>query len=155
MPNYRTHLIGGFVIYCILILGTQVWSNYILSITLLAQWLVSCLLGSLFPDIDTKSKIQRIFYVVLLGIFILLTAHGNTKVFIAASFLGLIPLLVNHRTIFHRPLFLCALALTIAAILTKYNTISSFLAFSNACFFIAGALSHIWLDMGLKRMLRI
>jgi len=127
---------------------------YRLTNLILLQWLASCLLGSLFPDVDTKSKIQKLFYTGMLMLFVMLTMHGNIKAFIAASFIGLLPLLVNHRGIFHKPLFVCAIALTTSTLIASYMPDLSFIAYSNAGFFLVGALSHIWLDMGLKRMMR-
>ena len=56
-----------------------------------------CLLGSVFPDVDIKSKSQRLVYrIVLFGMIVLLVARKVE----AAALLGVyitLPLVVKHR----------------------------------------------------------
>jgi hypothetical protein len=63
MPSYRVHLIGGFLTYLAVLQGIK---HMDISGFVIAQGLLFCLLGALFPDIDVKSKGQKIFYSILL-----------------------------------------------------------------------------------------
>ena len=62
MPNYKGHIVGGTVTYLVVL---QVIKHAQPNIHVVLQGLVFCLLGSLFPDIDVKSKGQKIFYLQL------------------------------------------------------------------------------------------
>jgi hypothetical protein len=103
MPNYKGHLFGGFVFGAGFVTLTGLGTNSWLS---LAEWFGFLLLGSLFPDIDTKSKGQKIFYVTLLFLMIYCLINKYTALFILLSFVGLAPLLVHHRGLFHNPWFI-------------------------------------------------
>ena len=71
MPNYKTHLAGGLFAYLLSIYAVITLRT--ISFALALEWLLFCLLGALFPDVDIKSKGQKIFYwiVLLLGTFLL------------------------------------------------------------------------------------
>ena len=68
MPQYKSHLIGGLIFYGIILfifsLGKVAWTTQI-------YWLSATLAGSLFPDIDIKSKGQHLFFKILLLLLIL------------------------------------------------------------------------------------
>lgn len=152
MPNYKKHLAGGAIAYsCLLylLLSTHPTLN------MTAQWFTCCLTGALFPDIDTKSKIQKIFYVIIFITLIAAILNKKIPLLIFFSFLGLIPALVNHRGIFHNPIFILLLTLTVIGIIRLYVPGYTHQAFLNGLFFFVGAISHIWLDFGFKKMIRI
>ena len=56
MPGYRAHLAGGLTVYGITI---YLLRSYCGSVFIAAEWMLFTLAGSLFPDIDTKSKGQK------------------------------------------------------------------------------------------------
>ena len=58
MPNYKKHLAGGCLIYGLLMFLNAKLNLITLDLNLQLQTLSSCLIGSLFPDIDTKSKLN-------------------------------------------------------------------------------------------------
>jgi len=63
MPNYKGHLAGGVVTYCVVLcalVGTAP------SFMTAGEWLLFTLAGALFPDIDIKSKGQKYFYYLVL-----------------------------------------------------------------------------------------
>ena len=152
MPNYKTHLFAGTVTFACLLL---VMRNFNPNLFTALQWLCCCLIGSLFPDIDTKSKIQKVFYIFLLIIFITLTIKNKTKLFVPLSFIGITPLIVNHRGIFHNLWFIIAIGIAIVFIVSIYSPNQTALAANNVIFFIAGAFSHLWLDLGIKKTIKI
>src|SRR5438309_2217826 len=62
MPGYKGHLVGGTVAFGLLffaLVGVVVRQP---SMLIAGEWLLFALAGSLFPDIDIKSKGQKYFY---------------------------------------------------------------------------------------------
>lgn len=148
MPGYKAHMAVGTVVFVALLV--------ILSSFVLYKTHISCLffleifgvtlLGSLFPDIDTKSKGQLLFYQIVMLLTLFLMFYQKWQ--LSAIFLGvsLLPLLVHHRGLFHKLWFIGVVG---AAIL--YGTLvlradGDYYAYAPALFFMAGAYSHILLD---------
>ncbi len=144
MPGYRAHAVGGVAAF-----GLLYWvSSFYFSPSLptILQWLSVAVLGALFPDVDVKSKGQGIFYKMMLICLVLLLWRRQMQLFVMASFVALLPVLVRHRGLFHRAWFLVAVPFGVAIAAG-----SSFPAYKEsfvlvAGFFVAGALSHILLD---------
>jgi len=151
MPNYKGHLVGGFFVYCIIIFCLLAQTP---SLFLGAEWLLCTLLGALFPDIDTKSKGRKIFYRTLFGLAIIFLYKQRVRALFLLLIIAIIPSLVRHRGIFHTWWFVVGLPLGLICYskicLPAYATLIT----ADALFFIAGALSHLWLDLGIKRMFR-
>lgn len=153
MPNYKGHLVGGLIAYLIslyLVVMYTTWPTIFTAV----EWLFFALVGSLFPDVDVKSKGQNYFYwfiALLLGYFFVLK-HFTMMATIGV--VAVIPQLVRHRGIFHRIWFITLLPLGLAMILCSYVPKCQTIFLFDAFFFIAGAISHLWLDLGFKRMLR-
>ena len=59
MPGFRGHLIGGTVTYLAIL---QCIKSMQPSIPVIISGFIFCIIGSLFPDIDIKSKGQKLFY---------------------------------------------------------------------------------------------
>lgn len=156
MPGYKGHLTGGiaaFGLTCTALIATKMIT--LLSPIAFIGWFLSTLAGSLFPDIDVKSKGQKYFYWL---IFILLLYLTYQKQFMPLAILAVVstaPMLVKHRGIFHNVWFLCAgfsfLSYRLMLCIPKYEQ----MIVLHTLFFLAGVISHLWLDLGLIRMLRI
>lgn len=151
MPNYKGHIVGGTLAFALLL---YVLRNYNPSALTILEWYLFTIIGALFPDIDIKSKGQKLFYqiVFLVIIFLLVKQHVQAVAFI--SFIALSPLLVRHRGITHSLWFIALLScvgILFALIhLPAYVSIIGF----DTLFFFAGAVSHLWLDLGFWRMLK-
>lgn len=151
MPGYKGHLVGGAVAY-----GLTVYLLRSLNPTTitLIEWFICALAGALFPDVDTKSKGQKYFYsglwIVLLGLFF----FEKFKLVAIVSCCCMVPLLVTHRGLLHRTWFLIGLPAGLAFLGCTWMPGCADLFVCNALFFIVGALSHVWLDLGLVRMFR-
>ena len=152
MPNYKSHL---FAAVCTFLIIFTIFLYKKVTLFVGAQLLLCLVLGALFPDIDTKSKGQKIFYRLFFAVLILLFVKHR---FFESAFFALIvflPLLVKHRGLFHNlwfvtfvsfvPYFYCSLYMP------KYCT--SMLL--HTVFFVIGIITHLWLDLGLRRMVRI
>ncbi len=151
MPNYKKHLAGGALIFAI---GLYFFIGMYISIFTALEWLGFSLLGSLFPDIDTKSKGQKIFYKILFFIIIYLFLIRHFFEIALLSILAMIPLISNHRAICHNIWFIMLMALGI--IMCGYMIVPALIQviIYDMLFFVLGAASHIWLDMGIKKLLR-
>lgn len=153
MPNYKTHLVGGFATFIALLLVLKSANTTAFNVI---QWLIICLLGSLFPDVDTKSKIQKIFYTGFVILLFFLMSLNKLKLALFLSIISLSPLVVNHRGIFHKAWFI--ILITVAFVFFSVE-IKLFHSCSEitipALFFTAGALSHIVLDMGIKQLFKL
>jgi hypothetical protein len=68
--------------------------------------------------------------------------------------IALFPLFVRHRGIFHRVWFIVLLCGVAACITPFLSPLHVHLVVWDMFFFALGALSHIWLDFGIKRMIR-
>jgi len=152
MPNYKKHLIGGLGAYAILLIILQQIEP--ISLFSAAEWLLCSLAGSLFPDIDIKSRGQKYFYRAILLVMIYLIIQRQFSLLATSSLMAVTPMLVRHRGIFHRLWFVILFPLTIWYIVgLSVPTISKILLF-DLLFFIVGAISHLWLDFGFWNMLR-
>lgn len=153
MPSYRAHLLLGLVIALlgIALTFTLVPELDALSGTLL---LALTLCGSLFPDIDTVSRVGRMAELLLpAGALCALVSHR----FMAAAALLLFLLFVKiipHRTITHRPLFLIFFPLLLCYNFSQTYPRYNFFFYTGAIFFIAGTLSHVWIDKKITRIKR-
>lgn len=149
MPGYKTHLLGGLVTFA---LGYSLATIYFTMQPSLYDTFVLCgvtLLGSLIPDLDVSSKIQRLFYFITFGAFIgFLFTHQIILLCITAA-LALVVAFIRHRTIFHHPVFLALLPLPVIYYMSNNNVHLS-TTITPTLFFIAGTWSHLLLDFGLK-----
>ncbi|QQR49225.1 metal-dependent hydrolase [bacterium] len=154
MPGYRAHLSAG------LIMWLAIWY---LTVALLYQptWLdLSCglllsLIGSIFPDIDIRSKMQRLFYLAsILIIPVALLSQAWQFFFCFAAFAFLVAI-IRHRTITHQSWFLVLMPGFFSLYLGYFNQNSFNHIISFYLFFVAGALSHVFLDKSITKIKRI
>lgn len=149
MPGYRGHLMGGTAVYLVILHCIQ---SYNPSFSYALQGLFFCLIGALFPDVDIKSKGQKLFYIFVLAALVVFLWYNRLDLFIALSLLSVVPLLVRHRGIFHKVWFLIFLSISTALMIGSYHSDYSSWAMHNALFFLAGALSHVFFDRMLTQI---
>ena len=154
MPGYKGHLVGGIVVYGLLFFGLVGVVIAQPSMLTAGEWLLFALAGSLFPDIDIKSKGQKYFYYIVFLFFIILAAYQRFEMLTCFSFIIITPMLVRHRGIFHSQRFVIAIPLILWIVVSIFMPKVSSQFFFDMLFFIAGALSHIWLDFGARQMIR-
>jgi hypothetical protein len=143
MPGYKGHLLGGLITYLLIML---VFVSVKPSFITACEWLFFTLAGSLFPDIDVKSKGQKYFYYVVLVCFIWLMYLGSYHMVSCLSCIAITPMLVRHRGIFHKSWFLVFIVIgTWIFMSTLFPTVSRPLLI-NLLLFLAGALSHLFFD---------
>jgi hypothetical protein len=149
MANYKGHLSAALIaaiIICIIL------APFAFSFTTIGVWLFCASIGALFPDIDTKSKGQKLFYICLLPLFILFFLQEWLLANLILIFAAVVPLVVNHRGITHRLWFLFLVPATLALVLISYYPSLRHEIIFCLLFFCIGAFTHLWLDFGIKRM---
>jgi len=152
LPSVLTDVEHALHYYFPLVIGALYWvlARCIPLLLTAFEWLLFSLAGAMFPDIDIKSRSQKYLYVVLfIGILALI---GKRKFYTVAflSVLSMIPIFSNHRGLFHRLWFVIALPFSIWCWLSYGFPYASTILFYDMIFFIAGAISHLYLDMGMK-----
>lgn len=152
MPGYRHHLTGGAIIFFMTLICILHWCMP--TLLTLFEWGLCTLAGSLFPDIDTKSKGQRYFYWILCIVLCVLLIIRCYKAFALVSIVALVPLMVHHRGICHRSWFVIMVPATVALGIATSVPECTRIVMYDALFFILGALSHLWLDLGWRHLLR-
>lgn len=153
MPGYKGHLVGGTVAFAAALYAVHS-AGVIFTDMQGVQWFASALAGCLFPDVDVKSKGQNLFYKGMLCLLLMMLFYGYHRPFMMVSVAAMVPMIVRHRGIFHRIWFIIGMPLILALFLAaSYPAYESTIMY-NTSFFIVGAISHLWLDLGFKRMLR-
>lgn len=124
------------------------WPTLLLAI----EWFLCSLAGSMFPDIDIKSKSQKYWYC---SIFVILLAFIGRKKLTTVAYLSVfsfLPLFTNHRGLFHRLWFILSLSVSAWFWLAYLFPEAKNFIFYDIVFFTAGVLSHLYLDMGIKML---
>lgn len=143
MPGYKKHLTFSALLFVPLC-----YSLHLLNAPLpkLMRLLAMLLAGTLFPDIDTKSKGQKYFFT---AIFCLLAYLIINSYFMQAALIGLvciIPLLVRHRGLCHNPLFLLGAPYGAWFVLSLYWPRYACSLKTEVLFFVIGEFLHLILD---------
>lgn len=121
----------------------------------MAAIMVLSILFGLFPDVDTNSKGQNIFYGFALAVDVMLIWSGNIQ---AAAYLGLIallPIVGKHRGWTHSKWAMLLIPLPIIAIPYLYNEemLRISLVYYGAA--VTGYFSHLLLDGLIFKRFRI
>lgn len=163
MANWRGHVAGGAVLgagyIALLALGPNTLTEHTRG--LMSDWqmliglMVICILFALWPDIDTNSKGQNIFFGIAFAADIVLILSGHIE---AAAYLGLIamtPILGKHRGWTHSrvAMVLVPLPIIIIPYLYRQEILQPALIFYGAA--LAGYFSHLLLDGLIIKRFRI
>ncbi len=154
MANYKGHIAGGAVltgIYTIAMIFAPV-ERFAEYAALLYDWqamfavFVIGMLFALFPDVDTNSKGQDLFYWLIFPLDLLLI---YSEQFQAAAYLGVIailPILTYHRGWTHSKwaMFLIPLPIILVPYLVNDNVLAISVVYYGAA--VVGYFSHLLLD---------
>lgn len=153
MPNYKTHLMAGVLSFALIMKTTSMYMpTFNLPIEYLPLAFFLSLVGSIFPDIDVPSKMQKWFFITSIGGIlitllakqhILFTILGTSIVFVA---------FLTHRTITHKPVFLLLLGLLPTLYVCYKLPQYASRGFALYIYFSTGCLSHILLDKLMTKM---
>ncbi len=162
MSGYKGHITGAVLANTVLVGGMAVspWEFTNRASILMNNWqfiaamYVIAILFGLWPDVDTNSKGQNIFFAIAFTLDIVLIATGKTE---TAAYLGLLamtPIIGRHRGWTHSKL--AALLVPLPIVLVPYMNRSTLLAASCVLYAAAvtGYLSHLLLDGLLVKGIR-
>lgn len=154
MANYKGHVVGGILCNSAYLGVLQVIPGSILYKTsgIMSHWqlvvgmFVVAVLFGLWPDIDTNSKGQNIFYGLGFAVDVLLIATGRLE---AAAYFGLLamtPVLSRHRGWTHSRLAMILVPLPIVLVpyINKSSILPTALLIYGAA--VAGYFSHLLFD---------
>ncbi|MBT4594818.1 metal-dependent hydrolase [bacterium] len=147
MATFRGHLVAGLAVFGAIayLPVTREFFELLEPVDRITAGL-ACLLGSLFPDVDTKSVGQWIF-MALAGVCLIFSILDQNWV-LSVALLGFIfvPLLGKHRGLTHRPVFLLAIPLFFAYCAGQILGSPVAVPAHIYVFFVIGAISHVILD---------
>lgn len=147
MPGYKGHLAGGLFFAVMGLVGCVLLGWLVLDPLLGAGLTGFCLLGALFPDVDTDSKGQNLFYAVFAAVDLGMIV---TKQYVWAAWLGLfamLPAIDSHRGWTHTwwaMLLVPTPILLVPMMVQGVEAVTVFLPFYVA--FCTGYFSHLLLD---------
>lgn len=154
MANYKGHIAGAVAVTTVYVLGMSFLPGELLEKTggILSDWqlvagmyVVAMLMG-LWPDIDTNSKGQDIFFGTAFLFDILLISQGYLE---AAAYLGLLamtPIVGKHRGWTHSrwAMVLVPLPIVVVPYINDTSILATYLIFYGAA--VSGYFSHLLLD---------
>ena len=163
MANYKGHIAGGLiagVAYSLAMTAVPV-EQFAEYARLLDDWqalaavFVIAMLFALFPDVDTNSKAQDIFFWLVFAVDVLLIWNGS---FAAAAYLGLIamlPILTHHRGWTHAKwaMVLVPLPVVLVPLLYSEKLLPIAVVYYGAA--VMGYFSHLLLDGLIWKRFRI
>ena len=155
MPGYRGHLAGAGITAVATLAYTNWHAPTSALLTPPNTWfLAAALFGGLFPDIDIKSKGQKLWYYALAPCMVIATWYRHTSLLAALGVLSVIPPLLPHRGITHEIWFIIVAPLGAPLLISTYHPAHTILAAKLYAYFVLGALSHIVLDFGIIRLIK-
>lgn len=153
MPGYRGHFFGAVLFFCISIALLLVLECSI-SWKMCGQALLFTLLGALFPDIDTKSQGQKLFYTLIFLLIIGSIFYKKYLFGLLVAVCSFVPLFSNHRARFHSLWFALMLVALVSVLAITQFSLNATLVLRNGIFFLIGVYSHLVLDFGFKKSIR-
>lgn len=155
MPGHHTHKAAAGLA----VIATIVLTHW--SLPLAAMWNVqnitrflAGIAGGLFPDIDTKSRGQRLWYMLLVPLLGAALLAKHTIFICILGVLAVIPPLLPHRGVTHELWFVFLAPLGGPIIVSIYQPAYLHSAIDLYFFFIIGAITHLLLDLGPLGMLK-
>lgn len=163
MANYKGHIAGGAIAGVALVLAASFIpiEHFAESAQLLQDWqalvgiIVVAILFALFPDVDTNSKAQDIFYGILLPVNIVLIWQNHLQ---AAAYLGLIamlPVVGHHRGWTHSYWAMLLVPLPILIVPWLYHDQIVPISAVYYAAAVAGYFSHLLLDGRVVKWVRL
>lgn len=163
MANYKGHIAGAVGVNALYVVGISFLPGELLEKTggILSDWqmvaglFVVAMLMGLWPDIDTNSKGQDIFFGTAFLFDILLISQGYIE---AAAYFGLLamtPIIGRHRGWTHSKwaMLLVPLPFVLVPYLNKSVILATYLVFYGSA--VAGYFSHLLLDGRITKYIRV
>jgi hypothetical protein len=149
MPGYRAHIMVGVSTCLGLLYAINTLTHPHTAFLQTVGCIAAAILGSIFPDIDTTSKMQRIFFIFSSMALLISIFFQAWFFFFNLSFITVVVTFLKHRTLTHSAWFIFALSI-ISILLSSiiFHETSTGAVLTALCFAV-GALSHLVLDFWL------
>lgn len=147
MPGYKGHLAGGIFFAVMGLVGAVMLGLLVFDPLVGAGLTGFCLLGALFPDVDTDSKGQNLYYSVFATVDLGLILNEQYVWAAWLGFFAMLPAIGSHRGWTHTwwaMLLVPTPILALPLLLKGTDSFPAFLPFYVA--FGAGYFSHLLLD---------
>ncbi len=146
MPGYRVHLLGGIATTSAGVALSLYKGGMDFSIPQIVSLLAIGSLAALFPDVDTDSKGQNIFYFLLATLDIALMIKKYYKWAAILGFMAMLPALGKHRGWTHTlwAMLLVPAPLLVLPLIFYKISLSVMLPYYLSA--VAGYFSHLLLD---------
>ncbi len=154
MANYKGHVVGGVLLNTAYIAALKAAPGDVLAHTngILSNWqfliglYVIAVLFGLWPDVDTNSKGQDIFFALAFITDVLLIVNGRLEAAAYLGLLGMTPILGKHRGWTHSKIAMLLVPLPI--VLVPYANKSQILPTALLVYgaAVAGYFSHLLFD---------
>ncbi len=147
MPGYKGHLTGGIVIGSLFVGAVALIGRDVGNPLEFIPLLSFCLLGALFPDTDTDSKGQNLFYAIFVIVDLTLIYRHEYRLAAWLGLFSMLPALGHHRSWTHSWLAMALVGSPILIIPTIFLGVSQLDPFLSLYFsFTLGYFSHLLLD---------
>lgn len=154
MPNHRTHLVTGLTCATVLVYAlNQINAHTFQDLWQMPLCIGLALTGSIFPDIDIDSKMQRLFWPIIAIVLFAALVKSKFYLFFILAACTIFVMLIRHRTITHQFWFVISFPFGLAWYLGTTKVQTPFV-YVSALFFVVGACSHIFLDRTMSRLKR-
>jgi len=146
MPGYKGHIAGGLVFAGAGMAATMACDLYRPAFSEAVILVGVALMGALFPDVDTDSKGQNLFYALLVVVDLALMVAGEYRWAAVLGFAAMLPALGHHRGWTHTWWAMLAVPLAVCLLpIFFYGSAPAALAPYYAAA-VTGYLSHLVLD---------
>lgn len=163
MANYKGHISGAVIcLALVLVVLTLLPFTWLAGVQdMLANWqwvwglFVTAILFGLWPDIDTNSKAQDIFFGFAFILNVILIIYGRFEV---SAYLGLIamtPILAKHRGWTHKKWAMIVVPLPILIVPYLYQPNKLLIGIAFYLSAVVGYFSHLLLDGLITKRVRI
>lgn len=164
MANYKGHIAGGLVagVAYVGALGFVPATDLLGETSgIMSDWqmtaglLILAMLFALWPDIDTNSKGQDIFFGFGFALDVLLISQGYIEAAAYFGLLAMLPILSKHRGWTHSKISMILIPLPIVLVpyLNRSTILDTAIIFYGAA--VAGYFSHLLLDGLIVKWIRV
>lgn len=97
MPGYKGHITGGVVVGGVALVATVSMGHYRPEPAVGGALITLAVLGALFPDVDTDSRGQNLFYGLMVILDLVLMYRGYYRWAAILGFGAMLPAIGRHR----------------------------------------------------------
>ncbi|MBD3181988.1 hypothetical protein GF312_06840 [Candidatus Poribacteria bacterium] len=155
--TYGQHVRWGIFTYFLAFIPITIWISYSQNWSAIRLWdrwwemvlcFILCIIGSMMPDLDIKSKSKTVVYSLLIPIDLVLILFMYYRAAAIIGFFALIPNVLKHRGMLHSPVaaFLIPAPLLIIPIFLTGKVDYKQIGVSYYAAMVLGYLSHLITD---------